>query len=571
MTAALSADLLETLDRHVEAFADRHGLTGLAYGVVEHGALVHGAGFGVASHGGPAVGIDTVFRIASMTKSFTAAAVLLLRDEGRLALDDPIARHAPELAAIRPPTADSPAVTIRHLLTMSSGLSTDDPWADRHLDASPAEMDAIFATGAGFAVAPGTALEYSNLGYAMLGRIVERVTGGSVAQFVTDRLLAPLGMSHTSFALAALPAGAALAVGYRNDGGVEEPLADGGFGPMGGLWSTVADLARWVGFFCDAFPARDDADDAPLRRASRREMQQVHQARRPTLGFTGLDGFLRLGAGGYGMGLQRLEHLDLGSTVTHSGGLPGFGSNMRWLPDRDFGVVALANRTYAPMAVLTLEVLELLSRADALPARHPTPTAAVAQAANALAALFSNWTTAAAADLFADNVLPDLAETERAAAAAKLVAATGPVTVASADAMSATEADAVLVGEAGEIHVSFQLSPQRPLRVQWYEATLHLPPRPALTKLSAQLAAAIGADLAGVALADGADRVEIERRLSRANALVGPCMAGDAGAHDGGDRATFRWHGERGDLDATVAVDAEDRLVDLVLRPVPLA
>ena len=350
MTAPLSADLIETLDRHVEAFAARHELPGLAYGVVAAGTVVHGGGFGVAAHGGPATGTDTVFRIASMTKSFTAAAVLLLRDEGRLALDDPITRHAPELASIRPPTADSPDVTIRHLLTMSSGLSTDDPWADRHLDASAAEMDAIFAAGASFAVAPGTAMEYSNLGYAMLGRIIERVTGGSVCPFVTDRLLAPLALSCTAFEIGSLPGHAVAAVGYRNDGGIEEPLDDGGFAPMGGLWSTVCDLARWVGFFCDAFPPRDDPDSGPLRRASRREMQQVHQARPANLGYAGLDGQLRLGSGGYGMGLQRIHHLDLGATVTHSGGLPGFGSNMRWLPERDFGVVALANLTYAPMA-----------------------------------------------------------------------------------------------------------------------------------------------------------------------------------------------------------------------------
>jgi CubicO group peptidase (beta-lactamase class C family) len=73
---------------------------------------------------------DTGFRIASMTKSFTAATIVGLRDGGLLALDDPIARHVPELAELRGPTADSPVITIRHLLTMSAGLATDDPWGD---------------------------------------------------------------------------------------------------------------------------------------------------------------------------------------------------------------------------------------------------------------------------------------------------------------------------------------------------------------------------------------------------------------------------------------------------------
>ena len=66
-----------------------------------------------------------------MTKSFTAATILGLRDEGRLSLDDPIARHVPEVAGLHGPTADSPPITVRHLLTMSSGLGTDDPWGDR--------------------------------------------------------------------------------------------------------------------------------------------------------------------------------------------------------------------------------------------------------------------------------------------------------------------------------------------------------------------------------------------------------------------------------------------------------
>src|SRR3954453_20229538 len=95
----------------------------LAWGVVRDGKLDASGGSGADEH--------TVFRIASMTKSFTAACVLALRDDGVFALDDPIAAHAPELAAVGGPTTDAPAVSIRHLLTMSAGIATDDPWADR--------------------------------------------------------------------------------------------------------------------------------------------------------------------------------------------------------------------------------------------------------------------------------------------------------------------------------------------------------------------------------------------------------------------------------------------------------
>jgi CubicO group peptidase (beta-lactamase class C family) len=571
---ALPGDVAAAIRGHVEASAARRALPAVAYGVVAGGEVVAGGALGSDREGGAAATTATAFRIASMTKSFTAAAVLVLRDEGRIRLDDHAADLAPELAAIALPTADAPALTVRHLLTMSAGLATDDPWADRHLDASPADMDALLAAGAAFAVHPGTAFQYSNLGYAMLGRIVERVTAGPLARFVTERLLHPLGMAATAFDSASLPASVARATGYRSDGAGPEPdLADGGFGAMGGLWSTVEDLARWVEFFCDAFPPRDDPDPGPLRRSSRREMQQVQRAWRPAPGRTGLDERFRLGLSGYGMGLNAGWHAELGPMVTHAGGLPGYGSSMRWLPERGVGVVALANATYAPMSMLTLEVLELLGDHGALPPTRAIPNAAALSTAAAdLAALFGAWDGAAAADLFADNVFLDTPEPARRDGASRLAAAAGgPFRVRSLTANSATDADAVLAGLNGSIHLELQLSPLVPPRVQWYEATLHLPPRAALVAWSARLAALVIPEpdpeverLAG--LAPDADRAELARLLARAAQLIGPCHPGDPGAHDGGGRATFRWHGELGDLDATIVVDGEDQLAEVQLR-----
>ena len=112
-----------------------------------------------------------------MTKSFTAAAVLRLRDEGRLHLDDPAAKHVPAATGLRPSTSDSPAITLRHLLSMSAGLATDDPWADRHLDVAPPDLLRWLHDGASFAAAPGTVFEYSNLGYGILGQVVEAAAG----------------------------------------------------------------------------------------------------------------------------------------------------------------------------------------------------------------------------------------------------------------------------------------------------------------------------------------------------------------------------------------------------------
>ena len=130
-----------------------------------------------------------------------------------------------------------------------------------------------------FAAAPGTVFEYSNLGYGILGQVVEAAAGRRLQDYVSRHFLTPLGMADTIWEAARARQGARLARPYRVVDGVAipdaEPLGDGAIAPMGGLWSTVADLAVWVAFLADAFPPRDGADDGPLRRASRREMQQV--------------------------------------------------------------------------------------------------------------------------------------------------------------------------------------------------------------------------------------------------------------------------------------------------------
>ena len=165
--------------------------------MIRGGRLVAAGGVGDPGDGAGPPDERTLFRIASMTKSFTAAAVLRLRDAGRLALDDPAAAHVPAAARLRLPTADSPPVTVRHLLTMSSGLATDDPWADRHLNAPRAHMIGWLENGAAFAAAPGTVFEYSNLGYGLLGLVVESAAGMRLQDYVSRHFLGPLGMADT--------------------------------------------------------------------------------------------------------------------------------------------------------------------------------------------------------------------------------------------------------------------------------------------------------------------------------------------------------------------------------------
>ncbi len=439
------------LDAVFAEHAARERLPSIAWGLVEHGQLVASGGAGASA----------VYRIASMTKSFTAAAVLSLRDEGRLRLDDPISEHAPELAHVGRPTRDSPPISIRHLLTMSSGLATDDAWADRHMDVGDEELDRWLAAGTTSAGAPGTMFEYSNLGYGLLGRVVQRVTGQPVQRLITERLLEPLGMGDTTWAV---PAGAVVGYHRRTQEGVEnlveEPLVgDGVIAPMGGLYSTITDLAKWIGFFTDAFPARDDPDDGIVSRASRREMQQAWR------GFTDR-------AGGYGMGLNVLQHAVAGKVVAHSGGLPGFGSNMRWLPMQGLGLVALANHTYAPMAVATRTALDALVEVGLVGPTHLPLTDGLRHAAEVLVRLHNEWDDEAAAALFADNVFLDDDAPARRRAAEELAAEHGPFTLARVIAESATSAIAVVHGAHCELHIDFQLTPTVPSLVQTYDTKL---------------------------------------------------------------------------------------------------
>ncbi len=471
-----------TSDSFVAARADLERLVALrsqqrrcsiSWGVVADGELVLTGGH--AAEPDPVPTEHTVFRIASMTKSFTASAIMILRDRGMMRLDDVVAEIAPEFAEVVGPTMDSPPITVRHLLSMAGGLATDDVWADRHLDFSDDELDAVVANGATFAWTPDVRGEYSNLGFAMLGRVILRVTGQRAQDFITDNLLLPLALDRTTWLQ---PHHDDWARPYEvvDDQRVADldPLGDGAIAPMGGLWSCVSDLARWVTYFDDAFPPRDDADVAPLCRASRREMQQVHRSFPTVHSLPAGEGDElvpeRIDGGGYGFGLFVQHDTRFAHFVHHSGGLPGYGSNMRWLPGRGIGVIALGNATYVPMSTMSRRMLEIVDDHGLVPAALVAPSPALLGAAERLAILLSDWAGDAADALFADNVALDESLSRRALQAAEMTSAHGPLVV------EAVVADTPMRGRATMRHadgterrIDIELSPQVPPRLQLYE------------------------------------------------------------------------------------------------------
>ncbi len=457
----MKPECLAELQKIAEGVAAEHLCPSISWGVVADGGLAHHGSVGKLDDG-TAPTADTVYRIASMTKSFTGATVLALRDEGLWSLDDAVVRYAPELATVVGPPS-SPPITLRHLLSMTSGLATDDPWADRHLDITAGEIDVVYAGGPTFADLPNARYEYSNLGFAMIGRTIERATGKRAQQHITERFLRPLALDDTTWVQ---PAHDNWARPYRvedelivRDG--LDPIGDGDLAPMGGLWSTVADLAKWVAWF-DAANSRPDDDAVGLSAASRREMQRLHTY----IGVTTVAGHTC--PAGYGFGLNVRDDPTLGKIVAHAGGLPGYGSNMRWFAGRGVGVIGLANTFYAPMSALTMRLLAALHDHGVVP---PVPAVVAPRweaAAQRLVELLNEWDDATADDLFEDNVALDESFERRRSAAAALVATNGRLRIVATRPASATSGEFDVGGAGDKICIHMELSPSPGAPVQAY-------------------------------------------------------------------------------------------------------
>jgi CubicO group peptidase (beta-lactamase class C family) len=405
------------IDRVFADFAAKSHVPGAAWGVVIDGELAHSGVYGYRDIETKApVTADTVFRIASMTKSFTAVAILSLRDEGKLSLDDPAERFVPQLKALRYPTADSPRITIRHLLSHSEGFPEDNPWGDQQLKVTRDEMLRMISGGIPFSSAPGVAYEYSNYGFAILGEIVARASGRPYNAYLAEKVLKPLGMTATTMYPSSVPPDR-LAHGYRweDERWKDEPLLrDGAFGAMGGMLTSIRDLSRYVSAQLAAWPPRDGSDELPIRRASFREMQQIAR-------FGGAStvreasGLVQLNAGGYGYGLRISQDCTFRHIVSHSGGLPGFGSQMRWLPEYGVGVIAFGNLTYTGWNRSVSAAFELLAKTGALQPREVQPSPALLKAQRDVSQLLAVWDDRLAESIAAENLFLDQSRERRRA------------------------------------------------------------------------------------------------------------------------------------------------------------
>ncbi len=318
---------------------------GATLGVVRGGvlALHESAGLASIEHGVP-IGPETRFRIASVSKQFTCAAILLLAAEGRLSVEDPIHRHLPELPDF------GAAITIDHLMHNTSGLrdmlelmrlggaDLGQPWAPSDL------LDAI-GRQRSLNFPPGSRFRYSNTGFLLLGRIIEAVSGEALADFLDRRIFTPLGMTRTRHTPGTSEIVPHLATGYLPQGAGFVRAAHGfPLGGEGGLVSCVEDLALWDrNYSADLLPGIA----AGLQHA------QAFTNGRPNL---------------YARGLEVTTYRGL-RTVDHGGLWPGFKTCFLRVPERALTIIAIANHGGIDVHHLPHQLLD----EAAGPGLHPVP------------------------------------------------------------------------------------------------------------------------------------------------------------------------------------------------------
>jgi CubicO group peptidase (beta-lactamase class C family) len=436
-------------------FRAEKDIPGIAFGLIHDGNLIYASGLGekiLGSHKAPTA--DSVFRIASMTKSFTATAILKLRDKGLIQLDAPITGYLPWSATIGLPASSSP-ITVRDLLTMGAGLPTDDPWGDRQESLPLSDFDAMVKGGLTFNRNPNTAFEYSNLSYALLGRFISVVTGEEFEAFVTREILEPLRMSSSTFFTDEI-SDENRAIGYAkfDSGLTEEPATKhGAFTPMGGLHSTVNDLAKWVFTY----------------QHGREEEQTPHRFVQSWLASAFEDCSERIVSSSYGYGLFIDDDANLGRFVHHSGGYPGFGSHMRWHKQSGWAIIALGNVTYAPVRVVCTDILNYLVHEYMKTAKpEPELNLATEEAIKIVNSLLNEWDDSLANDWFTENMDLDQPREERKSEFLKTTAGENNWVIVEGSIKAPTKSYAIWKVSSGSemIEIKLLMSPERNPRIQ---------------------------------------------------------------------------------------------------------
>jgi CubicO group peptidase (beta-lactamase class C family)/glutamate racemase len=466
-------EAVPAIDSMYRSYAAKFNSPGMVYGIVSGDKFLHTGTIGYSNiEKKYSAGTQSAFRIASMTKSFVGVAILQLRDIGKLKLDDPAYLYIPELKNQKYITTDAAPITVRNLLTHSAGFPEDNPWGDRQLDISEEEMLSMFKKGISFSNNPGMGYEYSNMGFAMLGYIIKKVSGKPYQQYISENIFKPLGMNHTYWEYSKVPE-KQLALGYRyvNDKWVPQPiLHDGAYGAMGGLITTLEDFQKYVSFHLSAWPPSNNKESGPLKRSSLREMQKPWQlgVLNANAKYPGGRGCATVSA--YGYGLRWLKDCEGRTTVGHSGGLPGYGSNWMILPHYNIGLICFSNITYAPATLMNTHAVDTLITITGL---KPNPIALspiLQQRKNELVKLLPEWKDAEAAGIFAENFFLDYFVDSLKKDAREAFRNAGKIiSVKEIVPENNLRGTFIIEGEKQNIEIYFTLSPENPPLIQEYD------------------------------------------------------------------------------------------------------
>jgi len=354
------ADAITLLDLWIDEQLAYQQLPGLALGVVYDQQLIWAKGYGFSDlEQQTAVSPSTLFRIGSVTKVFTATAILQLRDAGKLSLDDPITRHLPEFE-IQKPFPDAPAITIWNLLTHTAGLPREGAfpyWTDHEF---PTRDELVAATASQTLIySPGTQYKYSNLGVSLLGAIIERVSAQSYQDYVTEHIFKPLGMTSSSVD-PTIEQSASLAKAYmrrRPDGSRQamDYYEVRGMAAMGSIVSTIEEMAKFA-----ALNTRQGNSTADGEILTTRTMREMH---RPQWVYSSWSSAMGLGF--------RIAPRDGVNTVSHGGWIGDHRAHLLMVPDKKLAVVALTNAGDASPYTFSFEALDLIGAAIAAGSETP--------------------------------------------------------------------------------------------------------------------------------------------------------------------------------------------------------
>ena len=268
---------LAALHSFLEREADVHGLPSIAVAVADRNRIIAGDAVGLANRNeNRRADIDTYYRIGSVTKLFTGTLLLILRDQGKLGLDDPVAKFVPEIEGVVHPAGDRTQITIRHLVTHKSGLPRDLPASAEGKPGEPITDKKIVAAlhGQALVAVPGTTAIYSNQAMALVGVVLARAAGRPFRQAMQENLLTPFDIKcvwdDKDVPREHLAEGYAL--GSSDDKAGERSVGDG-MESAGGLYCSARELARFGQLFLHIKP---DGDERTLKATSRAEAMREH-------------------------------------------------------------------------------------------------------------------------------------------------------------------------------------------------------------------------------------------------------------------------------------------------------